>query len=214
MRALVSAIRDTGDIPPAAVMVDGPAYDIEWPENWKIYQSDDHLEMQKAINILFENHPNEPWYGLLADHARPKSANWSKKLSEVADAGKVAVAECNKKIINPRTSLPRLSITCWPGDLIRAMGWFWLPSVVHLYGDDALDDIAYGLGLVEYVSDVQVNDLLRRDGDVPIDENHKRIWREKSYMESDRQAYIAWRRKMYPQLIENLREKLCLPLPV
>lgn len=214
MRALVSSVKETGDIPPVAVMVDGPAYDIEWPENWHIYQSDAHLEMQLSVNNLFEMHTNEPWYGVMADHARPKSKNWSKTLSDIAESGFVAVADCGKRIINPKTRLERLNIACWPGDLIREMGWFWLPSVVHMYGDDALEDIAYGLGLVQLVQNVLVTDLMKRDGEVIFDENHKRLWRGKPYVENDRQAYIAWRRRIYPQLIEKLREKLCLPLPV
>lgn len=204
MRQLIASMEATGDMPPVAVMVDGPMYDIEWPAHWHVHSSLEHLEMQLALNTLFKFHPDEPWYGIMADHARPKTAGWSKKLQAIAGSNRLALAHCGKDVLHQVTGNRRMNSPCIGGDLVRQIGWIWLPSVVHLYGDDALEDIAYGLDIVQYTPDVTILDLLKRDGEVPVDENHKRLWRGKHFAEHDRQAYTAWKRHKFPALMESL----------
>lgn len=204
MRQLIASMKATGDMPPVAVMVDGPMYDIDWPAHWHVHNSLEHLEMQLGLNTLFKFHPDEPWYGIMADHARPKTPGWSKKLEAIAGSNRLALAHCGKDVIHPVSGKRRMNSPCIGGDLVRKIGWIWLPSVVHLYGDDALEDIAYGLDIVQYTHDVTILDLLKRDGEVPLDENHKRLWNGKHYAEHDRQVYTAWKRNKFPALMESL----------
>lgn len=213
VKGLIASMEATGDVPTVAVMIDGPHYDIDWPSHWHIYQSDEHLELQKAVNWLFERHPNEPFYGALSDHSRAISADWSKQLAKIAGNKYVSLPNAGKDIFHPKTGVRRMSSACFGGDLIRAIGWVLLPTTVHLYGDDVLEDICYGLDLVKYEPNVVVHDLSLRDGEVKFDENHKRMWKGESYVEHDRQAYIAWKRRMFPSLMAQLKEKLCLQSP-
>lgn len=206
MRQLIASMQETGDVPTCAVMVDGDPYDIEWPAHWKIHYSRMHLEMQSALNELFSLYPQERYYGIFADHARPKTPNWCQELVDIAGSNRVAIADCGKTIVNPSTGVRRMNSPCIGGDLVRAVGWIWLPTVVHMYGDDAWEDIAYGLDLVEYAPQVKILDLLKRDGEVEVDENHMRLFRGKPYVEHDRQAYVAWKRNTFPALIDRLRQ--------
>jgi hypothetical protein len=67
MRELIAAMREAGDVPAAAVMIDcDPALyrEVEWPEHWHVHSSAEHLEMQRGLNELFRLHPNEPAMGL------------------------------------------------------------------------------------------------------------------------------------------------------
>ena len=73
-------MKATGDVPEVAVMVDGPAYNIEWPSHWHIHNSFGHLEMQRALNALLPIYPKEPFYGILTDTHRPQTPEWSSKM--------------------------------------------------------------------------------------------------------------------------------------
>ena len=213
MQDLIEAMRVTGEIPKCAVMVDGREYDIEWPSHWKIHQSDEHLEMQLAINELFALYPNEPTYGLLTDQARPESKGWSSKMESAAGSGFIAVSNNMKHRINQRHGQLRVTCYCMGGDLARALGWVWPSFCVHLYGDDGLEDIGYGLGIIKHLPDVVIRSLQQRDGEVPFDANHRRRWNGKPYLEHDRIGYEQWRKNEYDMLIDKLEKFRCSPSP-
>ena len=197
---------ESEDVPEVAVMIDGPMYDMVFPSNWKIHQSSNHLEMQRALNLLFKFYPNEPWYGLLTDHSRPETKSWSRIIeSHITPRGVVLVND-TKNRMNPVTGLRRItSASVYGGDLIRDLGWVWLNTVTHMYGDDALEMIGHSLG-IRYLDQVIVKDLLVREGEIPVDQNHRRLYKGRPYIESDRQAYNEWL-KDFPSLIESLRKR-------
>lgn len=205
-QALIDAMRDAGEIPLCAVMVDGPMYNIHWPTHWKIHNSFGHLEMAGSLNTLLALYPHEPFYGILTDTHRPQTPGWATKLAEAAGRGCIAICNTTKNRMNPRTGLRRVTTMAIGGDLVRAIGWLWLERVVHLYGDDAWEDIGYALNVVRYLPDVVILALLKRDGEVPIDSNHHRKWRGQSYMATDATAFDAWKRDEFPGLIKRLKE--------
>lgn len=209
MEDVIAAMKMTGEVPEVAVMVDGPIYDIEWPKHWHIHESHGHLEMQRALNALYQLYPNEKTYGLLTDQSRPMTPQWASKLEEAAGDGFIAMCNTTKNRMNPRTGLRRITTTCTGGDLIRAIGWVWLPSVVHLYGDDAWEDIGYALNVIRYLPEVVILALLKRDGEVPIDANHHRKWKGQSYMGTDAAAFEVWKRDEFPALIKRLEAFKC-----
>lgn len=206
---LIAAMRATGEVPQVAVMVDGPFYQIDWPTHWKIHNSFGHLEMAGALNALLALYPNEPFYGILTDTHRPQTFGWATKLSEAAGRGSIAICNTTKHRMNPRTGLRRVTTMAIGGDLVRAIGWIWLDRVVHLYGDDAWEDIGYALNAVKYLPDVVILALLKREGEVPIDANHHRKWRGQSYMATDAAAFDEWKAKEFPGLIKRLGEFKC-----
>lgn len=214
MQELIAAMQETGCVPECAVMVDGPAYDIEWPSHWHIHQSSEHLEMQLALNSLFALYPDEPSYGVLTDTSRPQSKDWASKLEAAAGSSAISMCNTTKHRMNPDTGLRRITTYVLGGKLARALGWVWFDKCVHLYGDNAIEDIGYALDIVHYLPEVVILALLRRDGEVQVDENHNRLWQGKPYPERDRQAYVAWKRHKFQPLLQKLREELCFPLSV
>lgn len=187
-------------------MIDGPDYDLIWPGHWKIHQSDTHLEMQRALNALFKLYPNEAWYGLITDHSRPETGDWSKKIVEKITPRGMVLVNDTKNRVNPTTKQRRItSASCYGGDLIRDLGWVWLDCVTHMYGDDALERIGHELNCITYLEDVVVRDLLVREGEIPRDRNHDRLYKGRGYIQSDRTAYTMWLDDL-PTLIEKLRE--------
>lgn len=213
MEEVIASMEATGEVPPVAVMVDGPMYDIKWPSHWKIHESHGHLEMQRALNALYRLYPNEPWYGILTDTHRPQTPLWSTKMVEAAGESitdsSIVICNTTKHRHNPRTGLRRVTTMTIGGGLIRAIGWVWLDRVTHLYGDDAWEDIGYALGIVKYLPEVIILALLKRDGEVPIDANHHRKWQGHSYMATDAAAFDAWKAKEFPGLINRLKAFKC-----
>ena len=210
MEATIEAMRLTGEIPEVAVMVDGPMYQIDWPKHWHIHESYGHLEMQRSLNALYRLYPHEKTYGLLTDQSRPQTPGWASKLEAAAGDGLIAMCNTTKNRVNPRTGLRRVTTTCTGGDLIRAIGWVWPPFVVHLYGDDAWEDIGYALNVIRYLPEVVILALLKRDREVEIDANHRRVWQGKSYMGTDASSFETWKRDEFPGMIKRLemfREK-------
>jgi hypothetical protein len=209
VEALIDSMKATGEVPETAVMVDGPMYNIEWPHNWHVYESFGHLEMQRALNVLLEKHPNEKTYGILTDQSRPITPQWASKLEAAAGDRYIAMCNTTRPRTNPRTGLRRVTTICVGGDLVRALGWIWLDKVCHLYGDDAWEDIGYALNCIKFCPDVVIQALLKREGEVQIDANHKRMWKGKSYMASDSEAFEAWRRDEFDTLIRKLEKFKC-----
>ena len=209
IEALIEAMRATGEIPTVAVMVDGPMYNIHWPTHWKIHNSFGHLEMQRSLNALLALYSNEPFYGILTDTHRPQTPAWSTKMIEAAGTGSIVICNTTKHRHNPRTGLRRVTTLTFGGDLVRAIGWVWLNRVCHLYGDDAWEDIGYALGIIKYLPDVIIMALLKREGEVEIDANHRRMWQGKSYMATDAAAFAEWKRDEFPGLIKRLEPFRC-----
>lgn len=208
MLELIESIKRSGDTPDVAVMVDGEPYDIAWPQGWHIHVSSEHLEFQRAFNELLKLHPNENTYGILTDHARPETPGWSRSME--AEAGDWNAVFCDdiRNRINPKSGLKRVtSASCYGGELIRSLGYIWPDFCVHLYGDDALEELVHELGIIKH-SPVIVKDLHFIEGEIKQDSNHERIYQGIPYAENDRLAFYKWKDEVKPNLIKRLRETI------
>jgi len=205
MVEMIAAMRATGDIPICAVMQDACEYAIDWPAHWHIHRSERHLEMSGALNALFKAHPGEPFYGMLDDHTRPLSPGWDAAMREWAGEWQIASFENNKNRVNPRTGKTRINCYALGGKLARALGWVWPNFVIHLWGDDALEDIGYELGILRHVPEARAETLLLRDGTLPADINSRRIWSGMSYPAHDEKAYRRWKNSEFRPLCQKLR---------
>lgn len=98
--------------------------ELPYPESWKVVVGE-RCRLGRAMNELFENYPNEDWYGLLADDLIPQTKSWDLQLIEAA--GKNLISQANDLTRKPQNC-------CHPvigGDLVRAAGWFALPECTH-----------------------------------------------------------------------------------
>jgi hypothetical protein len=193
MVELIEAMKKTGEVPVCAVMQDQCEYDIEWPSHWKIHKSEEHLEMSGAINALFNLYPNETFYGMLDDHTRPLSELWATKMQSAAGDIRIASGFNLKNRFKPDGRM-RINNFCMGGELARKLGWVWPDFVVHMYGDDVLEDIGYRYGILTFVEDAVFQPLLLRDGTLKPDENSKRLFKGKPYIGQDRDNYTQWRK--------------------
>ena len=213
MRDLIVAVTRLGDVPPTAVMVDlgerqAEYRNLPWPEGWAIHYADDHLELSRALNELLALHPGESWYGMMTDHARPLSTCWSERLARDAGAWGIACSDDRRDRKHPVHGWQRLTgAIAFGGELVRTVGWLWLPDVVHLYGDDAWELIGHRLGILK-LSKAVVDDLLVCEGQFPKDGNSQRVFLGAPYTLNDQAAYRRWMILSSGSIISRVRKAM------
>lgn len=197
MMELIEACRKAGPLPEAAVMIDGdpkPYKEVRWPDNWAIHVAKEHMEMIGASNELMRLHPDKPWYGFLNDRSRPVTSFWWQRLVEECSGG---WANCKSWGHNPRTGLIRMVDGVYDGRVVKALGWCFPPFLVHFFGDDILEEVLQRNGLWRE-TDVEMKWV-----SVP---KFPRVFRGRPYWESDKNAYIAWKKSFgFEQITERLR---------
>lgn len=213
MADLIAAMQVLGDMPEAAVMIDGdyePYNDIEWPANFRIHVSHDHLELQRAFNQLFSFYPREKCYLIATDHSRPLSSGWARELERAAGDWNIALCDDRRNLMNRFHGGRRMTaFVGLGGELCRTTGWVWPDFCVHLYGDDAWEELGLALGNIDWREDVKAESLSFADGQVAIDANHKRLWKDKPYTQADWAAFQEWRSADLPRLAEKIQSLRC-----
>ena len=169
---------------------------LPWPEQFTVHIGP-RQGLRAAMEEMFQAHPNEPWYGILADDLVPQTPGWDQLLVE--RAGRDYISYPND--LGRKTKLP--THPCVGGDLVRAQGWFGLPVVRHYCVDSVYRYIGDQLGIKHRLDDVIVEHVhysekkSERDG----------LYRETSrFKDSDDTAYTEWLREQGPKLIARLRQ--------
>lgn len=117
---------------------------IHLPEGWTM-EIGPRLPVGQRLNAYFKVHPDEPWYGFLADDVMPRTLEWDRALVE--EAGRYGLAFCDDTIHGNRHATHFVV----GGDLVRQMGWIVLPGLDRIYGDTVWNDIARANGVFRYV---------------------------------------------------------------
>ena len=74
--------------------------------------------------------------------------------------------------------------------IVNALGWYFLPSLTHMYVDNALKRVGQALGAYHYLPDVVIEHLHPGAGKAELDEGYLRA---DASTEADRDAYHRWR---------------------
>lgn len=143
----------------------------------------------------FALYPDESRYTIMGDDEIPRTERWDSELSETA--GPVGIAYPADLIWHGK----RITQPVVGGDLLRAIGWWTLPGLTHLYVDTVFEHLGRALGCARYRPDIIVEHLHFSVGKSPYDETYRRVDSGK-----DRECFETW--KAAPetqQLIERLR---------
>ena len=170
---------------------------LNWPKEFKVVVGK-REGLRAAMQELYVENPNEPWYGLLADDLVPRTPNWDIRLAERAG---------NKNISYPNDLGGKPKLPTHPvvgGDLTRALGWFGFPVVQHLYVDTVYQYIGNQLGNLYRMEDVIVEHVHpfwnKTNGDKIYTENKRRAV-------SDRENYLNWVATEGPSVITELKKR-------
>lgn len=93
--------------------------------------------------------------GFLGDDHRPRTAGWDAAITGALDELGSGLAYGRDGLQDER--LPTAPF--WTADVIRALGWFYPPTLVHLYADDYWLALANDLGIRAYLPDVYIEHL-------------------------------------------------------
>ena len=125
---------------------------VSWPEAWDILIGPT-MRLAPTLNWIFENYPDEAYYGLMADDVRPSPKGWDIVLSESAQEGLIAYPDdgAHGEHLCPHH--------CISGDLIRAAGWWSLPGLYHSFLDTVWFAIGRELNLLRYHPEILLDHL-------------------------------------------------------
>ena len=171
---------------------------LPWPGTFVVHTGP-RQGISRAMNEVFIKHPNEDWYGFLADDLLPQTPYWDLKLIE--RAGKYNISYPNDQ--GKDTTLP--THPCIGGDLVRAIGWLGLPVTQHYFIDTVWRFLGEQLGNIHRLDDVIVEhlhySLNKSDMDqVYIESSEK--WKH------DKRAYRDWCETQGKLLIARLQHDI------
>jgi hypothetical protein len=154
--------------------------------------------LRSAMNEVLELYPNEPYYGLGADDLVPQTIEWDKKLFEISGTTKISFPnDLGKK---SKKDLP--THPCVGGDLVRAIGWFGLPTVYHFYLDDTWKYIGQHLNCITRLDDVIVEHVHYSRQKSEFDQTYKETT---NHYKNDGASFAEWEQIAGPLLIQNLK---------
>ena len=168
---------------------------LPWPETFSIHLGP-RQGLCAAMQEMFQAHPDEPWYGILADDLVPRTLKWDQWLIDRAGSG--AISYPND--LGRKTKLP--THPCVGGDLVRAQGWFGLPVVHHYCVDSVYRYIGEQLGVKHRLDDVIVEHVHYSEKKSQRDHLYKGTSR---FKQSDDDAFQAWLQDQGPELIQRLQ---------
>lgn len=167
--------------------------DIEYPHFWHV-RCGKRTKAAGAMNETFRLYPKAKSYGFIGDDGVPRTSKWDRKLSKAAGDWNVAYpSDLHKN---------RCSHPVCGGELVRAVGWFALPGLNHLYIDTVWANIGLEIGRLIYLSDVIVEHMHPAA---------KKGVKDQTYMErtrggNDIRVFEDWKQSSdYRQLIRRLK---------
>jgi hypothetical protein len=127
---------------------------------------------------------------MFGDDVVPETVGWDRMLID-ALGGRLGVAYGSDGLEHLHgPDLPTHYIV--PTEVYTRLGWFYLPTLRHLFGDNVARDIGKGLGNFQYVPDAKLTHLHRWNKAAPDDLTYQEA-NDKTKRIVDKAAYTAWR---------------------
>lgn len=165
---------------------------LKLPETWSL-QISARSTLTETYNQAFKKYPDQPWYGGLSDDVIPQTDYWDKEL----------IKSCMPNLIAYPNDLLRGAELCTflviGGDLVREMGFFILPGLNRLYGDNVWLTIGRKRNALRYRSDIILEHRHFSNGKMAFDETAK-----KPSANQDRIIYMAWKAEYDPPKPVNI----------
>lgn len=137
--------------------------------------------------------------GNLNDDHRCRTVGWDRAIMEALV--KPGIAYGNDLIHGERLpSAPFVS-----AQIVNALGWYFLPTAEHMYGDDALRILGQALGRIHYLPDVVIEHMHPAVDKGTWDAGYDRAY---ASVEADKEAYNEWHRRYLKLDVRNVRRAL------
>lgn len=179
---------------------DDPSLDqlkqLSWPEQFTV-KIGSRTRMGEAMQEMFKQHPNEPWYGILADDVIPKTLHWDQLLIDAAGTHSISCAnEVHEKRI-------RICHPCVGGDLVRLVGCFAIPTVKHFGTDTLWECIHHCCDLNNRLHDVILEHAHFNFGQSELDQTYLE---SQAVRQQDKIAYKAWMNENFEHILARCQQ--------
>lgn len=135
-----------------------------------------------ATRIAAEN--PDAIIGNLGDDHLCRTPGWDRRIAEVLSEPGIAYGDD----LLQGEMLPTAPFVS--ASIVNALGWYFLPSLTHMYVDNALKRIGQAIGSYHYLPDVVIEHLHPGAGKAEMDDGYLRA---DASTEADRDAYHHWR---------------------
>jgi hypothetical protein len=214
----VQAIRDTARLVSTSVVLAVDADDpelpryqaIQWPGlgaevSLVVLEGDETGDLIKATNTVSMRIAEEDPHTIIGnfgdDHVA-RTPGWDKLVEEALREPGIAYGDDLIQGAHLPTA-PFISAR-----IVLALGWFFLPTCKHLYGDDGVKRIGRAIGRLHYLSDVVIEHVHPAVGKTEWDAGYERA-NNVYAMERDKAAYIRWLKSdLYTQDIRNIERAI------
>lgn len=163
------------------------------------YLAIDGVHITTGPRVFFGPSLNEIWpladadgcthLAMFGDDVLPETAGWDQMLID-ALGGRLGVAYGSDGLEHLHgIGLPTHYIT--QTEVPRRIGWFYLPTLRHLFGDNVAREIGLGLDNFQYVPEAKLNHL-HRWVDRSLDDLTYQEANDKGKAQLDRRAFETW----------------------
>ena len=137
--------------------------------------------------------------GNLNDDHRPRTLGWDREIEEALV--RPGIAYGNDLIHGERLpSAPFVSAA-----IVNALGWYFLPTAEHMYGDDALRILGQALDRIHYLPDVIIEHMHPAVKKGTWDAGYDRAY---ASVEADKAAFNEWHRRYLKLDVRNVNRAL------
>jgi hypothetical protein len=158
---------------PGIVIVDGdpdPGYrSLRLPKGWTALFLDPNVGVCRALQQAFARYPHLQWYGFITDDSIVRSPGWDLKLVEAAGSNRIANSgdgwQAHERLHGA---------VVFGGDLLRALGWWAPPGLIHCYVDDVWEAVAGALRCWCHVPEVVVEHRHVGNDKAPMDATYEK----------------------------------------
>lgn len=178
--------------------------ELEYPDNVKTVVGE-QVKMAGAMREGLHNFRDEDCYGFMGDDTLPKTPRWDEELRKSAGLWNVAY---------PDDLLKGRSLVTHPfigGEFLRAVGFWALEGLTHLYTDMVWDYLGRTYGNLIYRNDVVVEHLHFSVGKSDFDKTYERTFKGYPYAEKDRLCFEKWKAQYVPS--NTIRKQIAESAP-
>lgn len=158
--------------------------------------NDGNLGLCGALNYVFTQYPDEPFYGMITDDEFVATDRWDKILIEAA--GKWNISHGNNGWQSDRRIHGFMTIG---GELARIIGYLMPQGLWHWYSDDVYESIAAHTGLRKFCPEVKIENKHWMLGNAMKDDTY--ILSESRTVQ-DREIFLRWQKNELPQIVKRI----------
>lgn len=213
LKRLAESFKDSDLLQPVAVIVcdQDPTY-VEYmrmalPPTWSLHLAQgDYSYCGQKMNYAFKIFPDAKFYGHLCDDVWIETPGMLRQLSDAAGDWKISFPADGIYDDQPPENL--VCFPCMGGELVRALGWWAFPPLLHNCIDSVITDIGRSLNLLVNMRHLRLGMLGPGERAQPQhwDDTYQRV--EKINLDAGTVHALEWEKKERAPTLERVREAM------